>query len=167
MTCILLFSVSCLCFLHCCVQGQSRTCCIILTRERIFRRAISQSIKKCFLFLFNYMCFCVGRCTWVQVPTVSRREHWIPWSWSYRYLCIIWCWGRKPNSSSVQEQYVLSTVEPSLQSQAFSYCSSFLLQGLNICNSFMKEFTTLLLAIISLEIYPCLWLAFSILGIQS
>lgn len=31
------------------------------------------------------------------VHTVARRGHWLPWSWSYRWLWATWCERREPN----------------------------------------------------------------------
>ena len=38
------------------------------------------------MYMCSSECGCVYIC--VQVPVDSRREHWIPWSWVYRQLCV-------------------------------------------------------------------------------
>lgn len=49
---------------------------------------------------------------WAQMPMESRREHWSPWSGSYRCLGVPergWCWVQ--SSGPLQEQQTFLTVE--------------------------------------------------------
>jgi hypothetical protein len=62
-------------------------------------------------YLFLNVCVCVrwgwGMCPWAQVPTDARGGHHFPWSWSYRWLWTAWFKYWEPNSSSLQEPWML------------------------------------------------------------
>lgn len=69
----------------------------------------------CVCVLWGYVCVFVfeDMCVWVLLET--RSEHWIPWSWSYRWLWSTWyrCW--EPNMSPLRGQQVSITTEQSFQ----------------------------------------------------
>lgn len=55
-------------------------------------------IQKVLTYAYNFKntaIFILLTCKWMQLPTKSRRRHWIPWSWSYRHL---WFPTRAPGS---------------------------------------------------------------------
>lgn len=68
------------------------------------------------LLLYVHRCFACMRVCVSQICLVSeevRREHWIPWNWSYGWLFdILWVLGIKSGSS--EEHRVLLNTEPFL-----------------------------------------------------
>lgn len=51
------------------------------------------------------VCLCGDMCPSIQIPSGSSREHWMPWSWSYRgWVWATWYRFWEPNSSLLQEQ---------------------------------------------------------------
>ena len=60
-------------------------------------------------YIFMNICVYVYMeiCTGVQLPTDARREHWIPWSWNYKWLLAAQCGYKKPSWGSLQKAVFL------------------------------------------------------------
>lgn len=64
------------------------------------------------LLFFNYVYMYVGE--YLNILVVARRSFFGPLCWSCKWLWAIWCGCWEPNPDLLQEQYELSTTEPSL-----------------------------------------------------
>ena len=72
---------------------------------------------------------CMSALSTCLVPSKARRRHWIPWTWSYRWLqppCC--CWESTPGS--LEEWCVFLTLSP--------WCSAFKLNVGNGCIDQLK-----------------------------
>lgn len=74
------------------------------TEKRWFqKRRYSRCSPRCLMFfreLFIFLCVSIYACKYVRYMLAeARRGHWIPWSWSYKWLWVaVWVLGRDPVS---------------------------------------------------------------------
>jgi hypothetical protein len=130
-------------FLSACIAWAIHSPCILVSADTVLvlllcvrvQNRVSLCSSGCpetsvfkFLFYYGYGCFarkyvcapCVS-----LVPREARREHWIPWNWSYRQLwATMWVLGVEPGS------FGRATPEPTFQpfyDLHFFHCLTFLL----------------------------------------